>query len=107
MGFVDKSNFNSDEQDAYDRERRENHIIKEKKELEIKQKEENKRAYDEWIAQKELRDSALKCLNLLPKPVHEQNSEDPYGRNSTTSLRRSQVKSSPDNTLGRYCICTV
>ena len=40
MGFVDKSNFNSDEQDAYDRERRENNIIKEKKELEIKQKEE-------------------------------------------------------------------
>lgn len=99
MGFVDKANFDAEERDRYERERRQNSVIKEKQEQEAKQREENAKAYEEWIAQKEMRDSALKCLGLVPKPVVEVPPawDDPRG--SGTSVRRSQQQ--PNNTLGK------
>lgn len=90
MGFVDKANFDSEERDRYERERRENSVIKERQEVEAKQREENAKAYEEWIAQKEMRDSALKCLALVPKPVAEMPVAHDDPRGSATSLRRSQ-----------------
>jgi hypothetical protein len=43
-------------------------VLIEKQEIEQKIKEDNIKAYEEWIQQKELKDSALKCLTLIPKP---------------------------------------
>ena len=101
MGFVDKSNFDEDEMDRFAQERRENNVIKERQELEAKQREENAKAYDEWIVQKEQRDSALKCLSLVPKPVAEVPVAHDDPRGSASSLRRS---ANNNTTLGEFSL---
>lgn len=103
MGFVDKNNFDKEEMDLYDRERRENNVIKERQEIEAKQREENAKAYDEWIVQKEQRDSALKCLALVPKPVAEVPVAHDDPRGSASSLRRSTNNN--NITLGESSSC--
>ena len=72
MGFVDRTNFDEEEQEAYRKERRDNQVVRERQEQEARMKEENSKAYDEWVAQKEMRDQALRCLKLLPKPALDQ-----------------------------------
>ena len=57
--------------------------------LEAKTREENTKAYDEWIVQKELRDSALKCLALVPRPVAEMPVLHDDVRGSATNLKKS------------------
>lgn len=104
MGFVDKANFDADEMDRYERERRENSVIKERQEIEAKQREETARAYEEWVVQKELRDSALKCLALVPKPVAELAVAHDDPRGSATSLRRSQQNTTA-TTVGKCSVC--
>ena len=69
MGFIDKANFDEEDKHMYDREKRGNAVLAERAAIDLKTKQENTRAYDEWIVQKELRDSALKCLALVPRPV--------------------------------------
>lgn len=80
--------------------------------LEAKTREENAKAYDEWIVQKELRDSALKCLALVPRPVAEMPVLQDDIRGSATSLKKSA-----SNALGELrvlkwrafllCVCCV
>jgi ferric-dicitrate binding protein FerR (iron transport regulator) len=105
LGFVDKNNFDAEDRDRYERERRGNSVVKEKQELEARQREENAKAYEEWSAQKEMRDQALKCLALIPKPVAEVPAAHDDPRGSSTAVRRSQQQST---TLGRctlWCMC--
>lgn len=105
---MDKANFDEDARDAYERERRGNSVITERAAMEAKQREENAKAYDEWIVQKEMRDSALKCLALVPKPVAEVPVAHDDVRGSA-NLRRSG--SAPANltanTLGEFLIRSV
>lgn len=68
MGFVAKDNFDEEDKALFEREKRENQVILEKQQLEQKAKQDNAKAYEEWIVLKGLRDQALKCLALLPKP---------------------------------------
>lgn len=68
LGYVAKENFDEGEEALFAREKRENQVIVEKQRQEQKQKEDNAKAYDEWIVLKGMRDQALKCLQLLPKP---------------------------------------
>eukprot|EP01033_Poteriospumella_lacustris_P002248 gene2248-1646_t len=68
LGYVAKENFDEGEEALFAREKRENQVIVERQRQEQKQKEDNAKAYDEWIVLKGMRDQALKCLQLLPKP---------------------------------------
>lgn len=83
MGFVDKTNFDEDQRDLFEKEKRNNQVLVEKQKLEQKLKDDNAKAYDEWIVLKDMRDQALKCLGLLPKPVPSKEMI------ATMSLRRS------------------
>lgn len=89
IGFINKDNFDEENKHMYDREKRENSVIKEKQAIDAKTRQENTKAYDEWIVQKELRDSALKCLALVPKPVAEMPVQQDDVRGSATSMKRS------------------
>ncbi len=72
--------------------------------MEAKTREENAKAYDEWIVQKELRDSALKCLALVPRPVAEMPVLHDDVRGSAASLKKS-----PSAALGEcvVLICVI
>jgi hypothetical protein len=100
MGFVDKANFDEEDRGKYERERRENSVIKERQEIEAKQREEVTKAYEEWVVQKDLRDSALKCLALVKKPVAEMPVMHDDPRGSATGLRRSTQQQAAATALG-------
>ncbi len=87
LGFVNKENFNVEDQEAYHKEKTSNAIIVDRQELEAKLKGESAKAYDDWVKVKEMRDQALKCLKLVSKPsLASAGAEDDYYR-----LRRSSV----------------
>ena len=91
MGFVHKENYDEDNMSEFERHKRENNVLAEKQEMEAKAKEESAKAYNEWLAQKEMRDSALKCLSLVPKPVAEiPVAHDDERGSANVNLRRSQ-----------------
>ena len=91
LGHVHKENFERPEQ--YESEKRNNTAILEKQKLEQKLKEDNVKAYEEWIQQKELKEQALKCLALIPKITvdYAEHQEDYMTSNENTNnlLRRS------------------
>jgi hypothetical protein len=72
-----KENFDSDDSEGefamhnYQKQKLENPVILEKEERERKQKEENKKAFDEWVTQKGLREQALRYLSMIEAPVVE------------------------------------
>lgn len=69
LGFVHKSNFDESNIHTYDKERRENNTLKERQELERKQKEDSNKAFEEWLLQKDMREQSIKCLSVIPKPT--------------------------------------
>ena len=69
LGFVHKSNFDESDQADFDRERRENATLKERQELERKQKEDSAKSFEEWFLLKDMREQCLKCLSVIPKPT--------------------------------------
>jgi Ca2+-binding EF-hand superfamily protein len=66
LGYVYKENFDEDEIDDYHDHKRSNPALLERQELEKKAKEDSTKAYEEWIINKDMRDQALRCLQLLP-----------------------------------------
>jgi hypothetical protein len=94
LGHVHKENF--DDPSKFREEKQNNTVLVEKAKLDAKLKEDNTKAYEEWIQQKELKEQALKCLHLIPKPVvdYSEHLDDYELANSnrksmTSSLRRS------------------
>lgn len=100
---MDKANFDEDARGAYERERNGNSVLQERLATEAKLREENAKAYDEWIVQKEMRDSALKCLALVPKPVAEVPVAHDDVRGSA-NLRRSTSAPANVTTLGKFLL---
>lgn len=98
---MDRANFDGDARSAYERERDGNSVIQERAAMEAKLREENAKAYDEWIVQKEMRDSALKCLALVPKPVAEVPVSHDDVRGSA-NLRKSASEKANVSYLGKF-----
>lgn len=100
MGHVLKENFDPEDRDMYRRELKENTFLKEKVELEKKMKEENAKAFDEWVEQKEMREQAIKCLNLIPKPestsAEESKHHSIYSQTTTKRYDPEAVRESID-----------
>lgn len=99
-----KENFDEDQESDYLRERRQNKVIQEQLEYKQKTKEDNAKAYNEWIAQKELRDNALKCLALIPKPSLSQKSEEDLARTSLKRFSASKSTQSIDKPLNKVSV---
>eukprot|EP01039_Chlorochromonas_danica_P007761 gene7761-8572_t len=92
MGYVNKENFDEEDTDRYEREKRENSTLTEKRQLEAKIREESAKAYEEWVQVKEMKDQAIKCLGLLPKPtLQEAEDVDNRMRRSVTSTTDSSA----------------
>lgn len=74
MGYVNKENFKDREgkeinHEEFQRERTENTVIHERTQLEKKTKQDSALAYEEWSRVKEMKDLALKCIELKTKPI--------------------------------------
>jgi hypothetical protein len=73
MGYVQKENFDDDPDSLYPKrdyaiQLVENKAKIEKEAVETRQMEASAKAYDEWLAQKELREQAVRFLAYLPSP---------------------------------------
>jgi hypothetical protein len=90
QGFVSKENFEEEEMDQYYREKDHNPTNVERQKLEQKMKEDNQRAYDEWLQMKDLHDQAVKGVQLLTKPKWKNENlaffSSSFQRQSVTSL---------------------
>lgn len=107
MGFVAKENFTGEDSHLYNVEKNNNQVIVERLANEQKLKEDSAKAYEDWLELKDMRDQAVKCLHLIPKPeimIEEDDFIDPYApsfNQGRTSLNgRKSVASMNGGWLG-------
>jgi hypothetical protein len=105
---VNKENFDEEEASLYAREKRSNQVIVERAQQEAKTKDDNAKAFDDWLVQKEMRDQALHCLRLLSKPIISDSTtgDDLRGSRSSTSVSLMSTAKAPlrNSSEARHCI---